>query len=54
MPNRTFFGGMVTNLNDLSTSGYSNQVYALDGQLGIGEISQIDGFMAISKTPNLR
>ena len=53
MPNRTFFGGMVTNLNDLSTSGYSNQVYALDGQLGIGEISQIDGFMAISKTPNL-
>jgi len=53
MPNRTYFGGMVTNLNDLKNPGYANQVFAFDGQIGIGEISQIDGFVATSNTPNL-
>ena len=53
MPNRTYFGGMVTNLNRLNNPGYDNQVFAFDGQIGIGEISQIDGFVTTSSTPNL-
>ena len=53
MPNRTFFGAMATNLLNLNSNGYSNQVYALDGQLGIGELAQVDGFVATSNTPEL-
>ena len=53
MPNRTFFGAMATNMLNLNSDGYSNQVYALDGQLGIGELGQVDGFIATSSTPDL-
>jgi hypothetical protein len=53
MPNRTFFGAMATNLLNLNSNGYSNQVYALDGQLGIGQLGQLDGFIATSNTPDL-
>ena len=28
MPNRTYFGGMVTNLNDLKNPGYANRLCA--------------------------
>ena len=53
MPNRTFFGAMATNMLNLNSDGYSNQVYAVDGQLGIGELGQVDGFIATSSTPDL-
>ena len=53
LPNRTYFGGMVTDLNHLGQDGYTNRGYALDGQLGIGELSQIVAFAGITDTPGL-
>ena len=44
---------MATNMLNLNSDGYSNQVFALDGQLGIGELGQVDGFIATSSTPDL-
>ena len=53
LPNRTYFGGMVTDLNHLGQDGYTNRGYALDGQLGIGKLSQIVAFAGITDTPGL-
>ena len=53
LPNRTYLGGMFTDLNHLGEDGYTNRSYAVDGQLGIGELSQITGFAGITETPGL-
>lgn len=53
LPNRTYFGGIATDLNHLGENGYANRSYAVDGQLGIGELSQIVGFAAVTETPGL-
>jgi hypothetical protein len=44
---------MFTDLNHLGEGGYANRGYAVDGQLGIGELSQITGFAGITETPDL-
>ncbi len=54
LPNRTHFGGMVTDLNHLGKNGYVNRSYALDGQLGIGELSQLVVFGAVTETPGMK
>ena len=54
LPNRTYFGGMVTDLNHLGENGYVNRSYALDGQLGIGELNQVVVFGAVTETPGMK
>ena len=46
LPNRTYFGGMVTRKKGLGDDGYINQSYSVDGALGIGEAIQLIGFAA--------
>jgi hypothetical protein len=53
LPNRSHIGAIATNLIKLDSEKYSNEVVALDVKWGIGEVSQIDGYTAISNTPNL-
>ena len=53
LPNRSHVGAIATNLIKLSNEKYSNEVVALDAKWGIGEVSQIDGYTAISNTPDL-
>tara|TARA_S200000501_G_scaffold94510_2_gene87815 strand:+ start:3893 stop:6100 length:2208 start_codon:yes stop_codon:yes gene_type:complete len=53
LPNRSHIGAIATNLIKLDSEKYSNEVVALDAKWGIGEVSQIDGYTAISNTPNL-
>ena len=53
LPNRSHVGAIATNLIKLDNEKYSNEVVALDAKWGIGEVSQIDGYTAISNTPNL-
>lgn len=53
LPNRSHIGAIATNLIKLDSEEYSNEVVALDAKWGIGEVSQIDGYTAISNTPNL-
>ena len=53
LPNRSHVGAIVTNLIKLGNEKYSNEVIGLDAKWGIGEISQIDGYTAVSKTPFL-
>tara|TARA_B100000941_G_scaffold54045_2_gene34951 strand:+ start:1735 stop:3942 length:2208 start_codon:yes stop_codon:yes gene_type:complete len=53
LPNRSHVGAIATNLIKLSNENYSNEVVALDAKWGIGEVSQIDGYTAISNTPDL-
>ena len=53
LPNRSHIGAIATNLIKLGNEKYSNEVVALDAKWGIGEVSQIDGYTALSNTPNL-
>ena len=53
LPNRSHIGAIVTNLVKLGNEKYSNEVIGIDAKWGIGEVSQIDGYTAISKTPLL-
>ena len=53
LPNRTHFGGMYTALNHLGENAYVNKSYALDAQLGIGELSKIIVFAGFTDTPGL-
>jgi len=53
LPNRSHIGAIATSLIKLDSEKYSNEVVALDAKWGIGEVSQIDGYTAISNTPNL-
>ena len=53
LPNRSHIGVIATNLIKLDSEKYSNEVVAFDAKWGIGEVSQIDGYTAISNTPNL-
>ena len=46
LPNRTYFGGMVTRKKGLGDAGYINQSYSVDGALGIGDAIQLIGFAA--------
>ncbi len=55
-PNRTFAGVLFTNrqgVGDLSDKDDYNRVFALDGQLGIGQYGLISGFGALSETPDM-
>ena len=54
LPNRTHFGGMYTALNHLGNNGYVNKSYALDAQLGIGELSKIIAFAGFTDTPEMK
>ncbi len=54
LPNRTHFGGMYTALEHGGTDGYLNQSYAVDAQLGIGELSKIVAFAGFTDTPELK
>ncbi|MDP6339763.1 MAG: DUF5916 domain-containing protein [Candidatus Marinimicrobia bacterium] len=54
LPNRTHFGGMYTALEHGGTEGYLNQSYAVDAQLGIGELSKIVAFVGFTDTPELK
>ena len=53
LPNRSHFGAIITNLIKLGNKKYSNEVVGVDAKWGIGEVSQIDGYTAVSKTPSL-
>ena len=46
LPNRTYFGGMITRKKGLGDAGYINQSYSVDGALGIGDAIQLIGFAA--------
>ena len=46
LPNRTYFGGMITRKKGLGDAGYINQSYSFDGALGIGDAIQLIGFAA--------
>ncbi len=53
-PNRTFAGVLFTNrqgVGDLANADNYNRVFAVDGQLGIGQYGLISGFGARSVTP---
>jgi len=53
LPNRTHVGGMYTALDHGGQNGYLNQSYAIDAQLGIGELSKIVAFSGLTRTPDL-
>ena len=53
LPNRTHVGGMYTALDHGGQNGYLNQSYAIDAQLGIGELSKIVAFAGFTRTPDL-
>ena len=53
LPNRTHIGGMYTALDHYGENGYINQSYAIDAQLGIGELSKIVAFAGFTDTPGL-
>jgi len=53
LPNRTYVGGMYTALDHGGQNGYLNQSYAIDAQLGIGELSKIVAFAGFTRTPDL-
>ena len=44
LPNGTHIGGMYTALDHKGHDGYINQSYAIDAQLGIGELNKIIAF----------
>lgn len=55
-PNRTFAGVLFTNrqgVGDLAQEDDYNRVFALDGQLGIGQYGFVSGFGALSATPGM-
>ena len=54
LPNRTHVGGMYTALDHGGQNGYFNQSYAIDAQLGIGELSKIVAFSGFTRTPGLK
>ncbi len=53
LPNRTHIGGMITALDHGGADGYLNQAYAVDAQVGIGELSKIIVFAGRTDTPDL-
>ena len=53
LPNRTHIGGMYTALDHQGKNGYLNQSYAIDAQLGLGELSKLVGFVGLTDTPGL-
>ena len=53
LPNRTHIGGMYTALDHTGDSGYINQSYSIDAQLGLGELNKIVAFAGLTDTPGL-
>ena len=53
LPNRTHIGGMYTALDHTGHGGYINQSYAIDAQLGLGELNKIIAFAGLTDTPGL-
>ena len=53
LPNRTHIGAMYTGLDRMGENGYLNQAYALDAQIGIGELSKIIMFGGLTDTPKM-
>lgn len=58
LPNRSSIGFMLTNrlhgsARGLESPEYDNQAVALDGRLGIGQYTQLSGFVARTYSPHL-
>ena len=58
LPNRSSIGLMVTNrlhgtAQVLESPEYDNQAFAIDGRLGLGQYTQISGFIARTFSPHL-
>ena len=56
LPNRSAIGGIFTNrqgMGDLARPNDYGRTYALDGKLGIGRNSLINGFVARTETPGV-
>jgi hypothetical protein len=53
LPNRTHIGGMYTALDHYGENGYLNKSYAIDAQLGIGELSKIVLFAGLTDSPGI-
>ena len=53
LPNRTAIGVMGTNRQGLSKSGDYNRTWAVDGQLGIGDLTLFKTFAAQSVSPDI-
>ncbi|MDE2955516.1 MAG: DUF5916 domain-containing protein [Bacteroidota bacterium] len=59
LPNRSSVGAMFTNRLHSAASGlpsaeYDNQAVAIDGRLGIGQYTQLSGFVARTFSPHLQ
>ena len=55
LPNRSAIGFLATNRNatgDLAGDSDYNRLFALDGRLGIGELTQLSGYVARSVSPD--
>jgi hypothetical protein len=55
-PNRSRIGGLFTNrvgTGPFADDDEENQVFAVDGQLGIGQYAEVSGWASKSKTPGL-
>ena len=53
LPNKSAVGFIRTNRQGLGDSGDYNRVWAVDGQIGIGEVSLFKSFIAQSQTPGI-
>ena len=53
LPNRSAVGFIGTNRQGLGDKGDYNRAWAVDGQIGIGEISLFKSFIAQSQTPGI-
>ncbi|MEX2284072.1 MAG: DUF5916 domain-containing protein [Gemmatimonadota bacterium] len=53
LPNRSRVGALFVNRLNTDDLGDNNQTYAVDGRFGIGSSLTIDGFGALTKTPEI-
>tara|TARA_B100001093_G_scaffold110125_1_gene102360 strand:+ start:1947 stop:4148 length:2202 start_codon:yes stop_codon:yes gene_type:complete len=51
---RSSFGGLFVNRNGIGISDDYNNVFALDGKLGLGKKAQITGYISKSTTPGIK
>ena len=51
---RSSLGGMFVNRNGIGIKDDYNQVFALDGKLGLGKKAQITGYLSKSNTPGIK
>ena len=53
LPNRSRVGALFVNRMNTDDLGDNNQTYAFDGRVGIGSSLTVDGFAAMTKTPEI-